>query len=696
MRALPAIAAAFIVHFALRSRRTERSAFLSTTCGLLSSWLSQLTDGMTTERMATLCACEWTPERASRIIAVLRRRSPEPSAAEVLTGISPERRAAAEPNVQLALDFLRGQRALCAALEQQRALDKSPKAVDARLGTLWAALQPELPYARHAEEWARLGFQGHDPTTDLRGGGGLALCELLHLVAHRPTLCAVLVEAWSDPASPTRRTQLRSLPLALTSIHATSWLKALLEDGLLERSLLAHGAPRGYTELLPRYRDLFVELFEGFVAEWCASAWTSLHASAHPMHTSAHLPARRCTSAQLASPPHASTCPCRERRAPESVMQFEAVAAAFVARVRHALRRGKTLAETLAKATGEVTGHGVAPPAPPRRPIPALRWPCFYINLESRPDRRQRMERMLRGHGVATVRVDAVTKEAPPVRAVPEGLSTRPDRSPIDGPSPICSPSPSRSPGPHQVRAILEEFPAKRAGNVACSLCARPLPSPTARPTHAHTKLTRPRLPHGRRTAHFEAWRRVLALPAGQHAALVLEDDVRFLRGWRLLLEAHVRQMEQAHPGEPAEAWDVFYLDCAHGSGWDFGVRGLQSASNVVRSRRARPCATAACRNRAHARAPRRQMYTDAYMITKEAARAALAMVEEDESLDVEGVLLALQDRGRCFTTLPKLALQRWDDSDIQTGGRVRGLAQWYATSYHATFKEALYHDWDV
>ena len=89
------------------------------------------------------------------------------------------------------------------------------------------------------------------------------------------------------------------------------------------------------------------------------------------------------------------------------------------------------------------------------------------------------------------------------------------------------------------------------------------------------------------------------------------------------------------------------------------------------------------------------QMYTDAYLITKEAARAGLAMVEEDESLDVEGVLLALQDRGRCFTTLPKLALQRWDDSDIQSGGRVRGLAQWYATSYHATFQEALYHDWD-
>jgi len=376
-------------------------------------------------------------------------------------------------------------------------------------------------------------------------------------------LCARLVDAWSELSSPTRRTQLRSLPLALTSIHATSWLRALLEDGLLERSLLAHGPPRGFAELLPRYRELFVELFEGFVAEWA-------------------------------------------RRAPESVMHFEEVAAAFVPRVRQALRCGRTLKETLAAATDEATSDGAAPRAA-APPPPALRWPCFFINLKSRPDRRRRMERMLRGHGVAAVRVDAVPKEAPPVRA------------------------------------ILEEFPAKRAGNVACSL------------------------------SHFEAWRRVLALPAGQRAALVLEDDVRFLRGWRQQLEAHVHQMEQAEPAELGmeswESWDIFYLDCAHGSGWDFGLRGLQSACNV--------------------------MYTDAYMITKEAARAALAMVEEDDSLDVEGVLLALQDRGRCFTTLPKLALQRWDDSDIQSGGRVRGIAKWYATSYHATFQEALYHDWD-
>ena len=133
-----------------------------------------------------------------------------------------------------------------------------------------------------------------------------------------------------------------------------------------------------------------------------------------------------------------------------------------------------------------------------------------------------------------------------------------------------------------------------------------------------------------------------MRLPEEHAAALVLEDDVRFLRGWRSELAACVRGM--------GEDWDVFYLDCAHMEGWDFGRRGLQRASNVV--------------------------YTDAYLISRRAARAALALVEADDSLDVEGVLLTVQEAGRSYTTLPKLALQRWDDSDIQTGGRVRGLAQ--------------------
>lgn len=205
------------------------------------------------------------------------------------------------------------------------------------------------------------------------------------------------------------------------------------------------------------------------------------------------------------------------------------------------------------------------------------------------------MERMLRSHGVAATRVPAVTTDSA------------------------------------AVREVLDEFPHKRAGNVACSL------------------------------SHIEVWRRIVQLPDEHSAALVLEDDVRFIRGWRPQLAACVAAMR--------EAWDVFYLDCSHMSGWEFSRRGLQEATNVV--------------------------YTDAYLISKAAARRALALFEADDSHDVEGLLLALQDEGRCYTTLPKLALQMWGDSDIQSSARVHGIAHWYATSYHAVFPEELYEPWE-
>ena len=51
LRALPAIATAFCVHFALRRRFRPAPSL-----GGFLTWLSQLTDGMTTERMALACA----------------------------------------------------------------------------------------------------------------------------------------------------------------------------------------------------------------------------------------------------------------------------------------------------------------------------------------------------------------------------------------------------------------------------------------------------------------------------------------------------------------------------------------------------------------------------------------------------------------------------------------------------------------
>ena len=43
------------------------------------------------------------------------------------------------------------------------------------------------------------------------------------------------------------------------------------------------------------------------------------------------------------------------------------------------------------------------------------------------------------------------------------------------------------------------------------------------------------------------------------------------------------------------------------------------------------------------------------------------------------------------FTTLPRLALQRWDESDNQGGARVSAFATFYATHYHSKFPDDLY-----
>merc|ERR1712080_461561 len=103
-------------------------------------------------------------------------------------------------------------------------------------------------------------------------------------------------------------------------------------------------------------------------------------------------------------------------------------------------------------------------------------------------------------------------------------------------------------------------------------------------------------------------------------------------------------------------------------AGWDFSRLGLQPAENVA--------------------------YCNAYLLSQEGARALLTLCEEHDSEDHEGILVRLQERGRCYTTLPKLALQTWTAvSDIQTDARVHGIRRWYETQYFKKFDRALYDE---
>jgi hypothetical protein len=55
------------------------------------------------------------------------------------------------------------------------------------LRELWSSRFGSRPFERHSKSWGKLGFQGKDPVTDLRGAGMLGLRCLLHFVRTYPS-----------------------------------------------------------------------------------------------------------------------------------------------------------------------------------------------------------------------------------------------------------------------------------------------------------------------------------------------------------------------------------------------------------------------------------------------------------------------------------------------------------------------------
>ncbi|CAK8697190.1 unnamed protein product [Clavelina lepadiformis] len=77
----------------------------------------------------------------------------------------------------------------------------------------------------HGPHWEVIGFQGHDPATDLRGAGFLALLHLLFLITEHPHVAAEIYQLSTHPV--------QNFPFCLVSINVTRIaLLALREDKL--------------------------------------------------------------------------------------------------------------------------------------------------------------------------------------------------------------------------------------------------------------------------------------------------------------------------------------------------------------------------------------------------------------------------------------------------------------------------------
>uniref|UniRef100_A0A1I8A1D5 ELMO domain-containing protein n=1 Tax=Steinernema glaseri TaxID=37863 RepID=A0A1I8A1D5_9BILA len=83
------------------------------------------------------------------------------------------------------------------------------------------------PLARSGPHWERVGFQGDDPATDLRGVGIFGLCQLLFLVSNGLTsqMTAQLLQLSND--------KVQSFPLAVVGLNWTAMILERVKQGKL-------------------------------------------------------------------------------------------------------------------------------------------------------------------------------------------------------------------------------------------------------------------------------------------------------------------------------------------------------------------------------------------------------------------------------------------------------------------------------
>ena len=261
--------------------------------------------------------------------------------------------------------------------------------------------------------------------------------------------------------------------------------------------------------------------------------------------------------------------------------------------------------------------------------------PAYYINVDARTDRRLQIEAALRRGGLDPTRVSACT------------------------------------PADEEVQWLARICPGKLIGW------------------------------HANAASHIAVWRRI-AEGAGQEVgtadgppplSLVFEDDVVLHRDWQRLLARTLEAAARSEPmpqsvadersadasavtvAEGSNVIDAIFLDglfmvgeASAEHGW-LGPRneGPQRALGVV--------------------------FSSAYALTPDAARWLLQRHAEQPGSNAEAYLMQLQEeRGRCWTHAPRLALQRWDEeaSSVSELSPV-AMHRWYERNYFTIWPRTEY-----
>lgn len=167
--------------------------------------------------------------------------------------------------------------------------------------------------------------------------------------------------------------------------------------------------------------------------------------------------------------------------------------------------------------------------------------------------------------------------------------------------------------------------------------------------------------------SHANVWKKISNLQ-DEFIGLILEDDICFHVDWQSIVKT---------VDLPAD-WELFLFDCSYLEGWDFTSDGNCGSEGL---KIAQQCTLA-----------------DGYAIKPATARWLLSKrvecMERGEFYNNETLLMELQERNKSFTYFPKLILQRFDESDIQSQETTKALNDFYHNLYFERVKKQLYPDY--
>ena len=292
----------------------------------------------------------------------------------------------------------------------------------------------------------------------------------------------------------------------------------------------------------------------------------------------------------------------------------------------------RAAARAVARAAAQAAAQAsTAPTASATVPHPAdcpVGGGAYYINMAARVDRRRQMEAMAASSGIALRRVEAAT---------PTNCAV--------------------------VAEAMDEFPGKPPAYLANA------------------------------ESHAAVWALIAGGDDGggggervagageeeeeeEEMVLVLEDDVCMHSDWSGLLAAALTRIRAAEPpGACAPGTglvDCFLLDCIFVTGFQCAQHGWLGPPEEGE-------------HRADGTA-----FSDAYALSRSAAHWLLARRAAKPGCSAESYLMQLATaRSRCWTHLPRLAVQRWDDSDVAASAD--GMARWYDENYFPRFARSLY-----